>query len=87
MANPTTSLTPQHKERALQAPGLFACACEVSEQWIDIGVLILDSEAFEELSGRPATLYSIDDESRSYPVQLPPFYAFVNSKIRVNRIL
>lgn len=88
MANLTTNPIPQPlKERALQAPGLFACACQVSEQWIDIGILIVDSEAFEEVSGKPVLLYSIDDETRCYPVQLPQFYAFINSKIRLNRIL
>jgi hypothetical protein len=70
--------------RALQAPGVFACQCEIYPDTIAVGILIVDAEVFEARSGAAVTLFNPEGQE-SYAVQLPRLNAFATTQLSLPR--
>lgn len=68
-------------DRALSSLGCYAVDCQISDAEIECGCLMVERDSFEDVSGRAIALYSIDDESTSYRVQLPRLTAYVTTRI------
>jgi hypothetical protein len=63
---------------------LFAAYCRVSAHCIEVGALLVEPDAFEEVSGANLTLYDIDSQA-SFPVKVPVLTAFCTTQMELKR--
>lgn len=73
--------------KGLQARGVFAVHCQISDEAIDVGILVIDGEEFERIaSSSLLTLFSTEDSSVSYRARLPKLRALTTTKITLERV-